>query len=144
MKFLGKICLEIILKVTRNQGLFRKYIFQKAAGGVKLTPPPNPIPYPLPPLPPPLVQPFLGLKDLKILEKVLISKTILFKKIAIMHGQSELCKVKESYVPIEAANVCNILPEAAVSNGLIVVNLKRYLKYRGHVYFESVRPHIMY
>ena len=139
MKFLGKICLEIILKVTRNQGLFRKYIFRKAAGGVKLTPPPNPIPPS-----PPLVQPFLRLKDLKILEKVLISKTILFKKIAIMHGQSELCKVKESYVPIEAANVCNILPEAAVSNGLIVVNLKRYLKYRGHVYFESVRPHIMY
>ena len=61
-----------------------------------------------------------------------------------MHGQSELCKVKESYVPIEAANVCNILPEAAVSNGLIVVNLKRYLKYRGHVYFEPVRLHIMY
>ena len=33
---------------------------------------------------------------------------------------------------------------AAVSNGLIVVKLKRDLKYRSHVYFEPVRPHIVY
>ena len=28
--------------------------------------------------------------------------------------------------------------------GLIVVKLKRDLKYRGHIYFEAVRPHILY
>ena len=61
-----------------------------------------------------------------------------------MYGKGEPCKVKESYVPIEAANICNILPGPAVSNRLIVVNLKRDLKYRGHVYFEPVRPHIVY
>ena len=61
-------------------------------------------------------------KDLKKLEKVLISKRILFKKIAIMHGKGEIFKIKGSIcnIPIEAANICNILPRLAVSNGLIV------------------------
>ena len=51
-------------------------------------------------------------------------------------------KVREA--TIEAVNICNILPGSAVSNGLIVVELKRDLKYRGHVYFEIVCPHIVY
>ena len=83
------------------------------------------------------------LKGLKKLEKVLISKRILFKKIAIMHGKGEFSKIKRSIcnIPIEAVNICNILPRPAVSNGLIVVRMKRGLKYRGHVYFELVCPH---
>ena len=66
------------------------------------------------------------LKDLKKLEKVLISKRILFKKIAIMHGKGEFSKIKGSIcnIPIEVENVCNILPRTSVSNGLIVVKLK--------------------
>ena len=36
------------------------------------------------------------LKDLKKLEKVLISRRILFKKISIMHGNGEFCKVSSS------------------------------------------------
>ena len=45
----------------------------------------------------------------------------------IMYGISEFCKVKESIcnIPIEAANICNILPRPAVSIGLIFVKLKR-------------------
>ena len=46
-------------------------------------------------------------------------------------------------VPIETANVCNILPRPAVFNGLILVKLKRDLKYRGYAYFEPVCPHII-
>ena len=86
------------------------------------------------------------LKDLKELEKVVIFKRILFKKIAIMHGKSEFFKINGSIcnILIEAANICNILPRPAVSNGLIVVKLKRNLKYRGHVCFELVRPYIVY
>ena len=63
------------------------------------------------------------LKDLKELEKVLISKRISFKKIAIMHGKGQFSKIKGSVcsMPIEVANVCNILPKPSVSNGLIVV-----------------------
>ena len=59
-----------------------------------------------------------------------------------MHGKGELAKMKGSIcnVPIEAAIICIILPRKAVSNELFVVKLRRDLKYRDHVYFESVRP----
>ena len=84
------------------------------------------------------------LKDLKKLVNVLISKRILFKKIAIMHGNGEFFKIKGSIcnIPAEAGNICNLLPRPPVSSGLIVVKLKRDLKYRSQVYFEPVRPHI--
>ena len=36
------------------------------------------------------------------------------------------------------------MPRPADSNGLIVVKLKRDLKYSGYVYFELVRPNIIY
>ena len=86
------------------------------------------------------------LKDLKKLEKVLFSKRILFKKIAIMYRKSEFSKIKRSICNalIETANVCNIVPRSAVWNGLILVKLKCDLKYRGHVDFEPVRPHFIY
>ena len=41
MKFSGKMCLMIILKVTKKPGLhplFRRYNFRNIAGGFKLTP----------------------------------------------------------------------------------------------------------
>ena len=54
-----------------------------------------------------------------------------------MHGKQEFAKIKSSIynIPIEAVNICNILPRPADSNGLIVVKLKQDLKYRVHVYF---------
>ena len=36
-------------------------------------------------------------------------------------------------------DIVSVMPNGADSNGLIVVNLKRKLSYRGYVYFESVR-----
>ena len=62
-----------------------------------------------------------------------------------MRGKGEFCKIKESICnsPIEVANICNILLRPRVSNGLIVVKLKRDLKYRGHIYFEAVLQHIV-
>ena len=70
----------------------------------------------------------------------------MFKKIAIMHGKGKLSKIKESVcnIPIETANICNILPRPAVSNGLVVVKLKRDLKYKNHVYFEPLCPRSIY
>ena len=84
------------------------------------------------------------LKKFKKLKRLLISKRNLFKKIAITHGKGEFCKTKGSIykVPMEASNLCNILTRSAASNGLIVVKLKRDLKYRG--YSEPVRPQIVY
>ena len=63
-----------------------------------------------------------------------------------MPGKAEFSKIKGSIcnIPAEAKNVSDILPRPAVSNGLIVVLLKRDLKYRGHVYLEPFRPYIFY
>ena len=76
----------------------------------------------------------------------MIFKRILFKKIAIMHGKGEFSKIKGSIcmIPIEAVNICNILPRPAVPNEIIVVKLKRDLRYRGHSYFKPVRLHIVF
>ena len=45
------------------------------------------------------------LKDLRNLDKILISKRIIFRKITVMHGKEEFAKVKGSIcsIPIETA-----------------------------------------
>ena len=55
-----------------------------------------------------------------------------------MHEKDEFSRIKGSMcnIPIETANVCNILPRPAVSKGWILAKLKRHLKYSGHVYLE--------
>ena len=55
------------------------------------------------------------LKDFKKLQNILISRRIVFKKIAIMHGKAEFAKIKDSiyHIPIEAvlfAIFCQDLP----------------------------------
>ena len=59
------------------------------------------------------------LKDFEKLEKILISKRIIFKKIAIMNGKGEFSKTVNSICNtiIEAANICNILSRPADLNG---------------------------
>ena len=63
------------------------------------------------------------LQDLRRLEKVLISRRILFKKVAIMHGKGEFSKIKGNIcnVPIETESVCNVLPRPVNNNGLTCV-----------------------
>ena len=70
----------------------------------------------------------------------------MFKKIAIMHRKGQFSIIKGSIckVPIEIANICNILPRPAVSSRLTVIKLNRGFKDRGHVYFEPVPPRIIY
>jgi len=75
------------------------------------------------------------------LEKVLIAKRILFKKISIMpRGQQPKVIGAVCNVPVRADKVSECLPRGMDSNGIILVKLKRKLLFRGHVYFESVRP----
>ena len=87
----------------------------------------------------------LEFSDIKKLERVLVSKRILFKKIVIMHGKGEFSKIKGSIcnVPIDSDDVCNILPRGADSNGLVIVKLKRQLKYKGHVHFQPIRKNMV-
>ena len=57
-------------------------------------------------------------KKKKKIRKKIIFKRILFRKINF--GKGELRKINGSIcnIPIETANICNILPRPAVSNGL--------------------------
>ena len=43
-------------------------------------------------------------------------------------------------IPIDLADITNVLPHGGDSNGLVIVKLKRKLNYQGHVYFEAVSP----
>ena len=81
---------------------------------------------------------------LKRLERVLISEKILFKKVTIM-PKGNFPKLKGSIcnVPIDTVDISDVLPRGADSNGLVVIKLKRKLTYRGHVYFEAVRPELL-
>ena len=86
------------------------------------------------------------IKDLNKFKKILISKRIAFKKIAIMHRNEEFAKLKGSIcnISIETASICNILPRPTDLKGLIVVKLKRDLQYTGYVYFEQAHPNVIY
>ena len=53
-------------------------------------------------------------------------------------GQSLKVKGSICNIPIsEIGNNCKSLPRPAISNGVIVVKLKRKAEYRGHVLFEQ-------
>ena len=81
------------------------------------------------------------LKCLNRLEKILISKRILFKKISIMpKGQQPKIKGSVCNIPIQTQSVCNCLPRGSNEDGTLLVRLKRKIEFKGHVYFESVRP----
>ena len=52
-------------------------------------------------------------------------------------GQFPKIKGSICNVPIDTADITNVLPRGADSNGLVMVKLKRKLSFRGHVYFEA-------
>ena len=81
------------------------------------------------------------LAQLNRLEKTLISKRILFKKITIMpKGQQPKIRGAVCNIPIQADAVSNVLPRSVDNDGVVLVKLKRKIEFKGHVYFESVRP----
>ena len=83
-------------------------------------------------------------RDIRRLERVLIARRLLFKKISIMPKcQSPKLKGALCYVPRDAVDVCKTLTHRADSNGIVIVRLKRKLQCRGHVYFQSVRPNFI-
>ena len=86
------------------------------------------------------------LQNLRKLEKALISKRILFKKVAIMRRKGEFSKIKGNIcnITVQTETVGNVLPRPINNNGLVLVKLKRHLRYRGYVCFEPVRPSAIY
>ena len=84
------------------------------------------------------------LANLNRLERTIISRRILFKKVTIMpKGQTPKLKGSICNVPVDTNHTANTLPQGADSNGIIMVKLKRKLVYRGHVYFEAVSPDLV-
>ena len=76
------------------------------------------------------------------LERVLVSRRILFKKVAIM-PKGKLPKIKGSLcnIPVnEVYDNCKSLPRPADSNGLLIVKLKCKVAYPSHFLFELVKP----
>ena len=55
-------------------------------------------------------------------------------------GQFHTLKGSICNIPVNTSDIIIALPHGVDSNGLVVVKLKRKLSYRGHVYFEAVRP----
>jgi len=83
-------------------------------------------------------------QNIRKLEKILISKRILFKKVTIMpKGQSPKMKGAICNVPIKADSICNVLPRGMDNNGVVQVALKKKMAFKSNVLLESVRPTIV-
>ena len=81
---------------------------------------------------------------LRKLEKIIISKRILFKRITIMpKGQFPKMKGAVCNVPIDADEICNVLPRGMDNNGIVQVALKKKLNFRSNVFLEPVRPNLI-
>ena len=66
------------------------------------------------------------IKNLNRLERILIERRILFKKVTIM-PKAQFPKLKGAIcsIPIDTSDITNVLPHGAHSSGLIMVKLKR-------------------
>ena len=63
----------------------------------------------------------------------------------MMYGKDESCKINGSISHRSFQYIsCFTIISDVFPNGLFLVKLKRDLKYRGHIYFESDLPHIVY
>ena len=81
------------------------------------------------------------LSTLEKLEQILIAQRIVFEKIVVMpKGQQRKIKGAIRNVPVECDKTCQTLPRAPESSGIILLKLKRKLQFRGHVYYQAVRP----
>ena len=81
------------------------------------------------------------LQSLEKLEQILIAQRIVFEKIIVMpKGQQRKVKGAICNVPVECDQTCKILPRPPERSGIIMLKLKRKLEFRGHVYFQAVRP----
>ena len=58
-------------------------------------------------------------------------------------GQQRKIKGAICNIPVECDQTCNHLLRAPESSGIIRLELKRKLQFRGHVYFQGVRPQFL-
>ena len=81
---------------------------------------------------------------LEKLEQILICQRIVFQKIVVMpKGQQRKIRGAICNVPVSCEETCQVLPRPPDSSGIIMLKLKRKLEFRGHVYFQAVRPELV-
>ena len=84
-------------------------------------------------------------RDLRKFEKIIIAKRLLFKKVTIMpKGQCPKIKGGICNVPINADDICKVLPRGMDNNGVVQLCLKKRLNFKSHVLFEAVRPKVVH
>jgi len=84
------------------------------------------------------------LAGLAKLEQILVSQRIVFQKIIVMpKGQQRKIRGAICNVPVSCEETCYVLPRPPDSSGIIMLKLKRKLQFRGHVYFQAVRPEVV-
>ena len=85
-----------------------------------------------------------ALATLEKLEQILVSQRIVFQKIVVMpKGQQRKIRGAICNVPVSCEETCHVLPRPPDSSGIIMLKLKRKLQFRGHVYFQAVRPEVV-
>ena len=85
-----------------------------------------------------------ALATLEKLEQILVSQRIVFQKIVVMpKGQQRKIRGAICNVPVSCEETCHVLPRPPDSFGIIMLKLKRKLQFRGHVYFQAVRPEVV-
>ena len=84
-------------------------------------------------------------RDLRKLEKIIIAKQLLFKKVTIM-PKAQCPKIKGAIcnVPVNADDICKVLPGGMDNNGVVQLCLKKKLNFKSHVLFEAVRPKVVH
>ena len=65
------------------------------------------------------------------------------KSIVMPKGQQRKIKDAICNIPVKCDQTCNILPRPPERSGIILLKLKRKLEFRGHVYFQAVRPQVI-
>ena len=84
------------------------------------------------------------LASLEKLEQILVSQRIVFQKIVVMpKGQQRTIRGAICNVPVSCEETCHVLPRPHGSSGIIMLKIKRKLQFRGHVYFQAVRPEVV-
>ena len=87
----------------------------------------------------------MQLKCLRKFESIPVSQRIMFDKIVVMpNGKQQKIYGQVSNIPVNCDTVCRSLPRPPKSSSIIMLKLKRKLKYHGHQCYEFVRPAIVY
>ena len=81
------------------------------------------------------------LGNLKKLEQILIAQRIILEKVIVMpKGPQRKIKGAICNAPVNCDQTCKMLPRSPERSSIILLKLKRKLQFRGHVYFQPVRP----